>query len=488
MSRLLARLAAHAKNSPDKLALSDGQRQLGYAALSVAINTVAAAMNKVAGQVIALQADNGIDWILADLAAISLGKTLIPIPHFFSQTQRDHVLAQAGVQTVLSQHPVTLPGGVDLGQLPGCTSLHVYQLACQAGSEIKLPAACAKITFTSGSTGQSKGVCLSLEQMENVAQALQDVTCATEKDRHLCLLPLATLLENIAGVYLPLMAGASCIVPPLAETGLQGSSSLDVQRQLACLSAHHATTAILVPQMLLAQLAGFKAGIPCPPTLRFVAVGGGRVSPNALHAARACGLPVYEGYGLSEAASVVSLNHPAADQAGSVGKPLAHIQFHLADDGEIILENNHFLGYLGDPPSSQTVFPTGDIGELDQHGFLKIVGRKKQLYISSFGRNISPEWIESEYQTSPGIRQIAVFGDGQPYLVAVVVPMPGTPHQEVEHQINQVNLRLPDYARIRRWISAEHPFLPENQQLTYNGRVRRDRILIAYASALAALY
>ena len=489
MSHLMTKLVEHAEQRPDALALDDGARQLSYRDLLLAVEALAKVLALLPDKALALQADNGIDWVLTDLAAISLQKTLIPIPHFFSAEQLRFVLERTGVRTLLCQEPLALPEDKWRLNIPHLTcTLQGYQFEGLNTNATSPPEGCAKVTFTSGSTGHPKGVCLSQEHMESVAMSLLDTTEARPDDRHLCLLPMATLLENLAGIYLPLMAGATCLVPPLAKTGLQGSSSLDVTRQLACLSETRATSAILVPQMLLAQLSAFRAGLPCPSDLRFVAVGGGRVSPTALKEARAFGLPVFEGYGLSEAASVVSLNTPQYAQPGGVGRALPHVSLQLAEDGEILIENSPFLGYLGEPARDKSSFATGDIGRLDEAGFLQIIGRKKHLFISSFGRNISPEWVESECQTLTGIRQIAVFGDGRPFMVAVVVPMPGTSALDIDHQIDQANFRLPDYARIRRWTTATRPFTADNGQLTTNGRLRRDQIFAAYADQIAALY
>lgn len=488
MSILLARLAEHARESPSAIALDDGTSKLTYQGLMQAVTQLADHLARYAGQVIALQADNGIDWVLADLAAVMAVKPLIPIPHFFSPEQLSFVLEHAGVDTLLCPQEPALTLDQPLPPLPTPCMLRGYRLANGQGNAHRLPAGTAKVTFTSGSTGQPKGVCLSQSHIETVAQSLIGATNAQPSDRHVCLLPLPTLLENIAGIYLPLMAGATCLVLPLAQTGLQGSSSLDVKRQLACLTESGATSAILVPQMLTSQLAAFRAGLPCPPKLRFVAVGGGRVSPTALMEARDYGLPVFEGYGLSEAASVVSLNTPASDRTGSAGKLLQHVGVRLADDGEIMLQNSPFLGYLGDRVQQGVSFATGDIGELDSDGFLHIIGRKKHIYISSFGRNISPEWIESECQAMAVVRQIAVFGDDRPFNVAVVVPMPGVPTSEIDRQIEQVNARLPDYARIRRWLIVNEPFTPDNGRLTHNGRLKREHIFSAFADALTAMY
>jgi len=259
-----------------------------------------------------------------------------------------------------------------------------------------------------------------------------------------------------------------------------------------------ATTTILVPQMLEA-LCGVlerereregKAGAPAWPGLRWVAVGGARLAPRLLQRAVAVGLPVYEGYGLSECASVVALNTPAAYRAGSVGKPLPHVRLSFGADGEIFVGGATLLGYVGDDTPAPETWPSGDLGHLDAEGFLHLHGRKKNLLITSFGRNISPEWLESELCAEAAIAQAVVFGDGQPWPVALLVPRrPGlaeTP-AEIARAVQQANAGLPEYARIGGWLLAA-PFSFANGQTTSNGRPRRDLIWNQYQQQIASLY
>ncbi len=192
---------------------------------------------------------------------------------------------------------------------------------------------------------------------------------------------------------------------------------------LATLIRGNATTTILTPQLLHALVAAVEAGHPAPQQLRFVAVGGAPVAPRLLQRAEALGLPVFEGYGLSECASVVALNTEGARRIGSVGKPLPHARVKFAADGEILVAGATLLGYTGAAPLQANEFwPTGDTGHLDEQGFLHLTGRKKNIFITSFGRNVAPEWVERELTLHPAIAQAAVFGEARPWNVAVIVP------------------------------------------------------------------
>jgi long-chain acyl-CoA synthetase len=232
--------------------------------------------------------------------------------------------------------------------------------------------------------------------------------------------------------------------------------------------------------------------VPLPRSLRFVAVGGAPVAQGLLVQAAQLGLPVYEGYGLSECASVVSLNTADAHSRGSAGHPLPHVRLAFAEDGEILAAGALMLGYTGNTACAfrDGYWPTGDLGFLDENGYLHITGRKKNIFITSFGRNVAPEWVERELTLHPLIAQAAVFGEARPWNAAVIVPSSMQPETfaSIDAAIGEANLRLPDYARIYRWIPAQAPFLPGNGQLTPNGRLRRDAIFAIYRAQLDRLY
>ena len=216
-------------------------------------------------------------------------------------------------------------------------------------------------------------------------------------------------------------------------------------------------------------------------SLSFIAVGGSKISPSLIIAARFLGLPVYEGYGLSECGSVVSLNTPSHDYPDSVGKTLPHIKAKI-DDGEIIVENPIYLGYLGDNPlKADAALSTGDLGEISATGALKISGRKKNIIITSHARNISPEWIESHFLAQPEIAQVVVYGDGLPYPQALIVPLRGK--ADIAGAVGRANRSLPIYAQVKTF-SVVPTFTPQNGMLTTTGRLRRAQILSFYKSII----
>ncbi len=494
MSRVLAAVQRHALAQPDAIAIRDAQGTISWRQLWHDVEALSAELRQAGTAAAAVLADNSAAWIVADLACMQASVPLIPVPHFFSPAQIVHLLTTAGVDTCLSDRREQLISLLEASGLPHASAAELsygalQRITLQTDGHVALPDGCAKVTFTSGSTGDPKGVCLSLDAMEQVAGSLAEVTGAAAQDRHLALLPFATLLENIGGIYAPLLVGATIIAPGLEGVGWSGASGLDVRRFVAALTESGAATCIMIPQMLQALVVAVEQGMPAPSQLRYIAVGGAPVSLHLLQRAEQLGLPVFEGYGLSEAASVVAVNAPGMHRPGSVGRPLPHVRLAFADDGEILVRGSLFDGYLGQQTELvDGYWPTGDLGYLDDEGFLHLTGRKKHIFITAFGRNVSPEWVERELGIEAPIAQVCVFGEARPFNVAVIVPRPGMGQAEVEAAVAAANARLPDYARVSRVIMAQEPFSIENGQWTGTGRPRRMTIAAAYREQIDALY
>ncbi|PTU76184.1 AMP-binding protein [Pseudomonas mangrovi] len=477
---LFTRLAEQA----NALALIEGERRLTAAEVLSEVQARSQRLAQLGARRVALALDNGIEWALWDLAILHAGLVCVPLPAFFSAAQQQHVLTSAGVDLLIGETAASVLDGRLVGELellvPGLLRLPVATVTALA------PGTC-KITYTSGTTGQPKGVCLDAAAQLQVAQSLSLASEGCAIQRHLCVLPLATLLENIAGLYAPLLAGAAVELMPLARVGLLGASGLDLARLLQSLTEAQPNSLILLPQLLLALVAAAEQGAGLPDSLRFVAVGGGRVSAQLLQRADALGLPVFEGYGLSECASVVCLNRPGVRRIGSTGQPLPHARVRLAEDGEVLVAGVHMLGYLGEPPLAGDWLATGDLGHFED-GFLVLHGRKKNQFITAYGRNVNPEWVEAELLQQLPIAQAWLHGEALAQNVAVLVPrQPACSDEQLAEAVAAVNRSLPDYARVHRWLRAAAPFSQDNNLATSNGRLRRDALLAHYRDALDEL-
>ncbi|MDY1549815.1 AMP-binding protein [Luteibacter sahnii] len=487
MRTVIKQILRHALTAPHQVALNDGRRTLTYRELHRAIDALGA---RIGGERIAVMMDNGIAWAVVDLAIAACGVVAIPVPTFFTASQVAHLFADAAPDLLISDRAPgsALPDGATyhLAIRVADVELHLYTL--DAPPRRTLPFDTGKITYTSGTTGQPKGVCVTHEALDAVTQSLADAVSAQPSDRSLTVLPLSTLLANIGGLYVPLSRGATAFVPPLEACGFSGSSRVDPGPFLAAFHRFAPTATILVPQLLKLVVEAAQAGAPLPPSLRFVAVGGAPCSEPLVLRARAMGIPVYEGYGLSEATSVVSMNRPGDDRPGSVGKPLPHVRVRIADDGEIVVAGSLTGGYLGTYEPRPTAWHTGDLGWMDADGFLYVTGRKKAAFATAYGRNVSPEWVESEVVATRAVLQAAVFGEGLDYNVAVVVPMPGASAEQVGAAIAAANARLPDYARLRAWCLADEPFHAGNGQARPGGALDRPVIAHRYAGVLAAIH
>jgi len=496
VSRVVAAVERYARETPQKVALAGTAVALTYAQCDSHIERLAGALTELGPAALGLFMDNTPAWVIADLAAATARIPITPIPMFFSAAQIGHLIASAGLDLLLTDQPAALRQLLaanditftdDDAEVAG-VHIHIFRLSQPAPCTIA--AGIAKVTYTSGTTGEPKGVCLTQRVMEDVAVSLQAACHARGDDRHLCALPLATLLENIGGVYVPLLAGGTCILPGLVATGMRGAAGLDPLRFLQSLVEYEAGTCIMIPQMLLALVSAIQAGGPRPAALRYAAVGGAPVSRSLLEAAATLDLPVYEGYGLSEAASVVAVNTPEAHKPGTAGKPLPHVHLGFADDGEILVSGALFSGYLGEDEAKlqDGFYPTGDTGYLDDDGFLHITGRKKHIFITAFGRNVSPEWMERELMVQPAIVQAVVFGEARPFNVAVLVVREGVDTAALQQAVDAANARLPDYARIGKWLRADEPFSIANGQWTGTGRPRREAIEASYTDRIRAVY
>lgn len=458
------------------------------------VQNVAKAMQKYHQHVnssdirMAIHLDNSSTWLEIDQVATELGWVIVPVPHFFSVQQIQYLINQSAIDCVWCA-PEALMFWQQMG-FKGQTQNTDAEPPCYFLSrtvEVKqsLPVGTHKITFTSGTTSEPKGVCLSYAHLNRVGQSLAEAVANLGITNHISLLPYSILLENMAAVYAHRFVDLEIISLPMAEVGMTGSGQLDIATMFQMIKTQAAESMIMMPQMLK-QLVQYLTAHPQDVSfIKFIAVGGAVCAVSLIEQAQQMGLPVYQGYGISECGSVVSLCGPD-DTPGSVGKTLPHCELDFTAAHEIRVKGPLFLGYLGVSESDPNgIFYTGDIGRLDQQGCLHITGRKKNLIINSFGRNILPDWIEGELLALPGVQQAAVYGNDQPFLTALCVT--ALNQAQLDAAISGMNQQLPDYANIRKAVKVP-AFTAVNGQLTASGKIKAQVIFEQHKNLLETIY
>jgi long-chain acyl-CoA synthetase len=247
--------------------------------------------------------------------------------------------------------------------------------------------------------------------------------------------------------------------------------------------------------------------------LRFAISGGAPLAREVGEFFNAMGVTIYQGYGLTETAPVLTVNHPRAHRLGSVGKPLPGVEIAVAPDGEILAKTPALMrGYWGKPAASREAidgegwFHTGDIGHLDRDGFLFITDRKKDLLVTSGGKNIAPQPIEEALVSSGAVVQAVAVGDRYPYVTALLVPnhellgaelgiddpaaLAADPRAEARLQavVEGVNRKLAEHERIRRFRILPRELTVASGELTPTLKLRRRAIAERYADTIASMY
>ncbi|MCF6436884.1 AMP-binding protein [Pseudoalteromonas sp. MMG022] len=479
-------LVEQLQKSPEQVVLLDSEKSITSAELTTRATEISDLIGTQQLSCVAFRLDNSIAWVVLDLALTMTDSATLPLPTFFTHAQCEFAMHKAGAQWLISDQAESNLAMLTTLNIFGQT-LWIYEL--QGLRTTELFPDTQKITFTSGSTGEPKGCCLSLSSQFTVASSLCE-RVALPAPKHLCVLPLGVLLENIAGIYAPLLSGGQVKVLSAEELGFIGSQVFDYQLLLNAITQYEPNSLVLVPEILKILILAAEQGWLPPKSLQFVAVGGALVSRQMLNRASALGIPVHQGYGLSEACSVVSLNTDV-EQDGSVGKPLAHIQFK-AIDNELYIRGPLFLGYLNEQPHDETHwYATGDLVTIEQRDLgssLSIIGRKKHVLINSFGRNVSPEWPESLLQNTSWPIQVVVCGEARAFLSALVWMPQTISDEQFEQHLVKVNQSLPDYARVLRWHRLSKPLSIEQGLLSNNMRPKRAAIADFYVDVINGLY
>lgn len=425
-------------------------------------------------------------------------------------------------------------------------------LAASMAAAARNDAAC--IIYTSGTGGAPRGVVLShgalLSNAKGARRLVESITDGD--DVFLSFLPLSHAYEHTAGLILPILIGAQiyyaesieALVPNMAEARPTIMTAVprlyemmrvrilhNLRRQSAIKRALFEATVALgskryhqgrlgpidsLVDRVLERLVRDKVRDRFGGRLAAMVSGGAPLAFDIGLFFTALGVRILQGYGQTEAAPVICANHPHKIKIDTVGPALDGVEVRIAQDGEILVRGeNVMLGYWNDPAGTAQVLRdgwlhTGDIGELDSDGYLKITDRKKDIIVNSGGDNVSPQRVEGFLTLAPEIAQAMAHGDRRPHLVALVVPdaewaagwardhgkAPDLAilvddaefRQAMQQAVERVNKGLSTIEKVRKIVLAAEGFTTDNGMLTPTMKIRRHVIRKTYGEQLEALY
>ena len=416
----------------------------------------------------------------------------------------------------------------------------------------------ATIIYTSGTTGNPKGVMLTHANFISNLQACKSLIDVGDTDVLLSFLPLSHVFERLGGHYVPLFSGAKIAyaestftvarnmqevsptvmlsVPRLYETmhdrvlsAVQAGSPLKqkifhwgVSVGSAVSSAiqqgKNPSAILRLQQRIADKLVFAKLKAATGGRLRFFVSGGAALPQAIAEFFHAAGILILEGYGLTETSPVISMNHPAKWKFGTVGVPVPGVEVQIAEDGEILTRGPHVMkGYFNNEAETEEAinaekwFHTGDIGIIDEDGFIKITDRKKNIIVLSNGKNVAPQPIESELVQSPFISQIMLVGNERKNLAALIVPnfdglkawasennveatdisamlQTSEVQQRIQREIRSRLTDFADFEQVRRFHLLEQEFSQEADEMTPTLKLKRNVIIEKYADVIDGMY
>ncbi len=414
------------------------------------------------------------------------------------------------------------------------------------------------IIYTSGTTGVPKGVMLTQANvLYDTYYGLQKLEALSMDETFLSFLPLSHVLERTAGYYAPLMAGCRVAFCESAEKVVENMQEV------------HPTVMVSVPRLFekiytrvyedVHQMAPLRRNIfhkaieigrkyielryinPGPKgllgikyrffdrlvfrkirkrfggSLRYFISGGAPLDKVVNEFMWVIGIPTFEGYGLTETSPAVTLNSPWKVRYGSVGTPLPGTEVKLAEDNELLVRGPQVMrGYYNAPEETALVIQdgwllTGDIARIDEDGYVYIVDRKKEIIITSGGKNIAPQPLENDLRMDKYISQAFVYGDRKPYLVALLTPnlerliqmgrdegldyldveelvANQTVHKRYAERVRLLNEKQPSYQTIKKFILLPRDFSVEGGELTPTLKLKRKVIYSKYQDRIERLY
>jgi long-chain acyl-CoA synthetase len=534
------------------------------------------------GDRVGLFAPNRPEWHISDFAILGLGAADVPIYFNESPDRMVYILNHSGAEVVITvgeaqsrrllecrgrltflKHLICAAAPADLGD----DILRFETLVARTGdaaiAEYRLRAArvtcdqIATIIYTSGTTGEPKGVMLTHNNLSSNEETSVDPYRMNHSDKAVSFLPLSHVYERVTAyaylfhgvpvsyvermedlpqalleVHPTLAAAVPRVFEKLYANILQkGREATGIKRNIFewavrvardCVRwkayGEDASVGLRVRWEIANRIVYKKIREGIGGCFRAFISGGGPLSRELAEFFWSVGVPVYQGYGLTETSPVVSANYPGTNKLGTVGQPIEFVSVKIADDGEILVRGPCVMkGYYLKPEDTKAVMSpdgwlsTGDIGRLDDEGYLYVTDRKKDLFKTAAGQFVAPQPIENLLKMSPLILNAALVGDAHKFIAALIVPNFATiealareqartfasraqltadpwVREQIAREVTRVNSTLAQYETIKRFALLDHDFTFDGGQLTYTLKLKRRVIAERYAQAIEEMY
>ncbi|MEI8410351.1 MULTISPECIES: AMP-dependent synthetase/ligase [unclassified Kribbella] len=521
-----------------------GWQQQSFSEVGVLVDALArgfAASGVGPGDRVCILAETTPEWTLAALGVLSAAGVVVPIYATSSAEECAWVITDSGARIVvctdaardriegLAAQVISLESGLEsLAQLGAGQDLEDRRAAVQ-------PTDPALIIYTSGTTGPPKGCVLTHRNWLRIGELTEELNYVRPGDVVYLFLPLAHVFAQMVQ-FASLSIGATLvywggditrIVPELVEvrptflpavprifeklyaamtTGMDpaavrqavsvGLRIQQLQREGTPLPTELAAAQTEL-EPLFAKVRGAFGG-----RLRQALCGAAPIAQEVLEFFHAAGVPVLEGYGMTETTGVGTVNEIHLFKAGSVGRPTPGVELRLGVDGEIEMRGPHvFAGYWNNPAATEAIMTgdwirTGDLGEIDADGFVRITGRAKDIIITSGGKNLSPANLENDLRQSPWISHAIVYGDRRPYPIALLTVDPDAAGaagpdevlKVITEVVDAVNARYSKASQIKRFAILDRDLTVETGELTPSMKVKRQAVANNHATVIESLY
>ncbi|SRR3989339_779914 len=521
------------------------------------------------GDKVAILSENRPEWVISDLSVMAIGAVVVPLHTTFNSKAVCNVLnhSQAKILIVSNSSLLNkvLVGQKKLKNLKKIIFLENLTATQKEGFSNKVlswkaifsqnqkngfekifldPDDCCSIVYTSGTTGKPKGVVLSHRNFLSNVEAINEIVPVKENDVFLSFLPLSHILERTIGYYVPICYGAKIAysegvkqlqanlkeikptvmisVPRVFEKFHDAiwdkiNSSPAIQKRIFkwALKQNKNTFTYKIANFLVLKKVRAKLG----GKLRLTISGGASLNENIGKFFYKIGVLILEGYGLTETSPVISANREYDFKFGTVGKIIPGVKIKITESKEVLVKGpNVFGGYFRDKKESKDCFDkdgwfyTGDLGFLDKQGFLTIIGRGKEMIVTSGGKNVWPEPIENLLSSDRFISQAMVVGNGRKFISALIVPdwqeieiylkeqnLPLKEHDQLlkdpmildifQKRIDEkINPNLQDYEKIKKFKLLPQEFSQEQDELTTTLKLRRHIIEKHYSRGIEKMY